>query len=117
MMLFSDGLTMAMELSNNIEADTSSLNVLHLFNVNGIFVPASYLLQVVYDEMMAKSEQISQDGVKITINGGIPNPREEIRNYQELKAPRWDRLLKEEKEAISFQITFLASFFDILDNL
>ena len=117
MMLFSDGLTMAMELSNNIEVDTSSLNVLHLFNVNGIFVPASYLLQVVYDEMMAKSEQISQDGVKITINGGIPNPREEIRNYQELKAPRWDRLLKEEKEAISFQITFLASFFDILDNL
>ena len=117
MMLFSDGLTMAMELSNNIEADTSSLNVLHLFNVNGIFVPASYLLQVVYDEMMTKSEQISQDGVKITINGGLPNPRETIKDYKELKAPRWNRLLEEEKKAISFQITFLASLFDMLDNL
>lgn len=117
MMLFSDGVTMAMELSNNIDADTSSLNVLHLFNVNGLFVPASYLLQVIYDEMTTRINDITESGVKITIQGGIPNPREEIKNYPELKAPRWNRLLKEEKETISFKISFLASFFDILDNL
>ena len=43
--LFSDGLTMAWELAQGLISDTSSLNRLHLFYVNNVYVPSSVVLE------------------------------------------------------------------------
>lgn len=49
MLLFDDGATIAQEAAKNLSF--SSLNVLHLFPVNGIYVPASYVMKTVANSL------------------------------------------------------------------
>lgn len=122
MTLFSDGITMAREIASGMLANSTSLNVLHLFRVNKLFVPASYVLEIIYNQLQKGLASVSDAGAKATITGGIRNPYSYLKKITETDSPiigkaRWTHVRNEEIENLRIQVQFLGSFFDIINSL
>lgn len=116
--LFSDSVTMAQEVARNIANDTSSLNVLHLFLINNVYVPASVLMEKLYNEIQQVGAATS-GSVKASIEGGLQTG--EIYPYLSLMnahgIDRWKQFRQAEYDRVFITVNFLGSFFDIIDNL
>lgn len=122
MTLFSDGITMAREIASGMLANSTSLNVLHLFRVNKLFVPASYVLEIIYNQLQKGLASVSDAGAKATITGGIRNPYSYLKKITETDSPiigkaRWTHVRNEEIENLRIQVQFLGSFFNIINSL
>ena len=122
MTLFSDGITMAREIASGMLANSTSLNVLHLFRVNKLFVPASYVLEIIYNQLQKGLANISDAGAKATITGGIRNPYSYLGSITHTENPiigkaRWTHVRNEEIESLRIQVQLLGNFFDIINSL
>lgn len=122
MTLFSDGITMAREIASGMLANSTSLNVLHLFRVNKLFVPASYVLEIIYNQLQKGLANVSDAGAKASITGGIRNPYHYLDSITRTDKPiigkaRWTHVRNAEIESLRIQVKFLGSFFDIINSL
>lgn len=122
MTLFSDGITMAREIASGMLANSTSLNVLHLFRVNKLFVPASYVLEIIYRQLQKGLASVSDAGAKATITGGIRSPYKYLDSITETDNPiigkaRWTNVRNTEIESLRIQVQFLGSFFDIINSI
>lgn len=117
--LFSDGITMANEVAMNLMANQTTLNTLHLFYVNHLYVPASYVLETIYNEM-TKDKKASDKGVKAHLIGGIAKPQEILDSLTQDMVwgrTRWNEFRQNELETVKIRIQFLGDFFDIVNWL
>ena len=116
--LFSDGITMANEIAMGLTANQTTLNSLHLFYVNHLYVPASYVLETIYNEM-TKEKQVTDKGVKAHIIGGIANPQDILNlltQDQVWAKRRWNEFRQGELETVKIRIQFLGDFFNIINS-
>lgn len=117
MMLFDDGKTIAMNAAKNLAFE--SLQVLHIFPLNNIYVPASVVMTKVADqlEMFAMDEA---DAITVTINPGKVNFPEELNELSKkgvYNYHRWDAIKEKQISAMSAKIKFLANFSSIIDAI
>lgn len=121
MLLFDDGVTIAKETAANAQASFQPLNVLHLFNVNGFYVPSSYLLRELHTRLTDVANNLSANKiVKVKIEPGAINFQNELDylsiNYV-FQAERWRAIRNIQINAMSVKIYFLRNFMDILNEL
>lgn len=117
-LLFDDGLTIAQYATNN---PFKSLNVLHLFPVNGIYVPSSYVMRTIYDQLrgLSLTKSKAKSSISTTIYPGTINFQEELNNLSSqriFQQARWRAISNKQIEAMSIEIRFLGNFMDIINS-
>lgn len=121
MLLFDDGLTIAQETVANAQMSYQPLNVLHLFNANGFYVPSSYLLRELHTRLTTVADDMDSNKIiKVNIATGGVDFKNEL-NYLTYNGifndERWDAIRNIQINAMSVRIHFLHNFMDILNEL
>ena len=121
MLLFDDGLTIAQETVANAQASYQPLNVLHLFNVNGFYVPSSYLLRELHTRLTTIADDMNSNKIiRVNIATGGVDFKNEL-NYLSYNGifndERWEAIRNIQINAMSVRIHFLHNFMDILNEL
>ena len=118
MLLFDDGVLIAQQAKNNLSL--TNLSVLHLFMLNGIYVPASFLMSTIASRLEASAADASK-AVKVNINPGAINFAEQLANLS--KEPgvwnyhRWEAIREIQIAAMKVRIDFLAGFNQVINSL
>ena len=123
MLSFDDGYTMVEQAMKDMPKTTT--NVIHLFNLNGIYVPSSAVLRLIANSFRTIVEDASDldDFANISISTGNLNFREYIDNLaNEDGSPmygysRWDSVASEQMKQITVTIKMLNNFRDIITAL
>lgn len=138
-LLFSDAgeqATYIRQKLDGIQSNTGS-HFLHLYAINGLYVPASYVLKLTYDHLMYfynLLEDIAdapESGSRVQIYNPITIDDMVTTNHHEREQERiqeigykvvtsqndWGATFKANKEAVSCNIVFLAGFLDLLEQL
>lgn len=117
------------DLSNKItDRAKASPNILHLYRVNGVFVPGSVVLQRTIDELSKCLEQSSLAietvnsgaGIEIinTMNEGlIPNRSTTTKRYQTFDPDPWGTVASATDSHVKLKIMFLAKLLDIVNDM
>ena len=116
MLLFDDGLAIAKEAVNN---PYPAINALHIFPLNGIYVPSSVVMEEIANQLESKSNDMRK-AATITINTGSVDFPKELANLTEEQVfnyHRWNAIREKQKAAMRIRIEFLANFFDIISRL
>ena len=97
------------------------VSVLHLFNLNGFYVPSSYLLRELHTRLTNAVNNLPANKiVKAKIEPGAINFQDELDylsiNYV-FKSERWRQIRNIQINAMSVKIYFLRNFMDILNEL
>ena len=121
MLLFDDGVTIAKETVTKAQTSFQPVNVLHLFNLNGFYVPSSYLLRELHTRLTNAVNNLPANKiVKAKIEPGAINFQDELDylsiNYV-FKSERWRQIRNIQINAMSVKIYFLRNFMDILNEL
>ena len=116
-LLFDDGLTIAQQAANN---QFSVLDVLHLFPVNGIYLPSSYVMELIHNQLKGTlSASKAKSSISTTINPGSVNFQAELDSLSSqkiFKYPRWRAISNKQIAAMSIEIRFLGNFMDIINS-
>ena len=119
------------EIINHIMTQTmqshSTPNILHLYAVNGIYVPGSYILSKVLEELQACAKNAYQayesqrQGATITIinpmnEGMVPNRRLENPNIPNNTDP-WGTVGGIAGRVVKLKVLFLAGLLDIAHDI
>lgn len=127
MVMFDDLANMAEEAINTLDKNnqTSSITQIHLYNLNGIYVPASMVLSYISDAANNTAEMIDSGyAAKATIKVPTTNKTYATYMFQRYYADEW--LLSEETwQAVAVEnnlntkisITFLAAFKTFINKL
>ena len=123
MLSFDDGYTMIEQAMTNMPKTTT--NVIHLFNLNGIYVPSSAVLRLIASSFRTIVEDASDldEIANISISTGNLNFREYIDSLvNEDGSPmygysRWDSVASEQMKQITVTIKMLNNFRDIISSL
>lgn len=121
MLLFDDGVTIAKETVAKAQSSFQPVSVLHLFNLNGFYVPSSYLLRELHIRLTNAVNNLPANKiVKAKIEPGAINFQNELDylsiNYV-FQAERWRAIRNIQINAMSIKIYFLRNFMDILNEL
>lgn len=121
MLLFDDGVTIAKETVAKAQSSFQPVSVLHLFNLNGFYVPSSYLLRELHTRLTNAVNNLPANKiVKAKIEPGAINFQNELDylsiNYV-FQAERWRAIRNIQINAMSIKIYFLRNFMDILNEL
>lgn len=121
MLLFDDGVTIAKETVARAQSSFQPVSVLHLFNLNGFYVPSSYLLRELHTRLTNAVNNLPANKiVKAKIEPGAINFQNELDylsiNYV-FQAERWRAIRNIQINAMSVKIYFLRNFMDILNEL
>ena len=121
MLLFDDGVTIAKETVAKAQSSFQPVSVLHLFNLNGFYVPSSYLLRELHTRLTNAVNNLPANKiVKAKIEPGAINFQDELDylsiNYV-FQAERWRQIRNIQINAMSVKIYFLRNFMDILNEL
>lgn len=121
MLMFDDMINMAKEATNQLE--NSNIKQVHLYNLNGIYVPASMIMGYAYDAITeackvvdngyaAKATIESQNADKI-----ISNWLDNRKNGARYSAGEWNRVGSAVASATKVKISFMAAFLVFIDKL
>lgn len=130
LLMFDDVRNMALEAAKIVNYG-NTIKQIHLYNLNGIYVPASMILSYVSDAVTAASEYVI-DGIaaQATISVPASNNAYETwkagmlhgdsgRNYyeNELRPEHWQAVGADAASNTTVTITFLAAFQDFINQL
>ena len=121
LLMFDDVENMAREAYNKIEY--TNLNVIHVYKLNKIYVPASMLLIYISDEIEKASQFALEDIAKIDID--TKNANQSINTWLdkyhsgeiEYNLEEWRKVANEVSSKTQIKITLLAAFLKFIDNL
>ena len=108
----------------------SSPKILHLYRVNGLFVPGSVVLQRTIDDLSkcldmatgALDQKINHTGGGViivnTMNEGlIPNRKTTAKRYNYFDTDPWGTVASETDSHVKLKIVFLAGLLDIVNSM
>ena len=111
--MFNDAALM-IEEANEAAVKMSDQNTpgdLHIYQLNGVYVPCSYLLQKTYDEL---KKTIGQTSSQITSGRGT---RAILHTYNGQPKSTWEETYTEAEKATKLEMKFLGGFFDLLGEI
>ena len=122
LLMFDDVVNIAREAINQIQYDKT--NVIHLYLLNGIYVPASTILTYVYNSCIEATTVISAgEAASVTISTGGADTI--INNWLETRKPSlkernfkaWKTVGQATSSEIKMHIAFFAGFIKFISNL
>ena len=122
LLMFDDVVNIAREAVNQIQYDKA--NVIHLYLLNGVYVPASTILTYVYNSCMEAMSVISaKEAASITISTG--NADGIIKNWLQTRTPplkngnfeAWKTVGQATSSEIKMHIVFFAGFIKFISQL
>lgn len=125
MLLFDDAGQEAIYLRDQVSQRYAfhSTKFLHLFVLNGLYFPASFILQLTYDGLTKAKQQIAKSkGSRANIvnpvtEKNIVGARAENKQIITTSQDAWAQTFENNKDSVKIKITFLAGFLDIIDKL
>jgi hypothetical protein len=124
--MFDDGADIARQaaLAQYGGKTRNNLKVLHLFKANGIYFPASYIMNLIADVLEEANQYRMSDVANVTIShvndidfyGEIKNMRETYVKGSSM-IYMWDNLSKMQMETVKLQIHMLKDFSNIIKAL
>lgn len=102
-----------------------STKFLHLYLLNGIYVPASFILQLTYDGLVKAESELLKEAKSKGSRANIINPISEkhssginTKNGRiTTEQSDWESTFENNFKSVQIKITFLAGFLDIIDVL
>lgn len=128
LLMFDDVTNMAMEAVETVQSNNKTskhgITQIHLYNLNGIFVPASMLLSFVSDTVSGAGALISS-GLSASASIHVPSTNEAYEAWKARKAAGngrlykqdWEDVAKEAARETKVSITFLSSFLSFVSSL
>lgn len=112
LIMFDDFSVIAKEVTE--ELNYSNVDVLHLYNLNGVYVPASYFLQQTYYYLTKSGDEISKgDAFKTYISAPkITYSRDKSKTMQ----TQWEEI-KSAGSDVHISLVFGANFLNLIGNL
>lgn len=117
-LMFNDATLMVEDAKNRIT--NSTVEDLHLYDLNGVFVPSSYLLQKTWEELTKTTLQLQQE----SLSGQATKAKLYTYNDNYLtkqegnsKVPDWEGTYNKAEETTKLEMHFLAGFADLLDSI
>lgn len=117
-LMFNDAALMVEDVRNNIEYIKGGINDIHLYNINGVYIPNSFILQQTFNSLTKVKQDltsVNNPGIRAkitTYNGGPIN--QENKN---LEISDWQATSNAALDITKIEIHFLAGFFDILEKI
>ena len=112
--MFNDAAIMvedAMNFMTNQTLTDQGIADLHVYQLNGVFIPSSYLLEHTYQSLM---------GVEQDING-LSNDSQRtkaiLHTYDSGPLNDWNKTAEAAKEQTKLEMKFLSGFFDLLEKI
>lgn len=117
--MFNDAQLMFQEGIQNIGYNDEGVNDIHLYVLNNLYVPSSFILQRTYDALL----QVETDILSTTTRGGGINIK--LHTYNDgpinlddkLTISDWEKTSKEAMIKTKLEMHFLVGFLDILNNI
>lgn len=128
MLMFDDVTNMALEVVNSVSGNNSKTNngitQIHLYNLNGVYVPASMLLTYVADTVNGAGA-IVDSGLAAQAHISVPKTNDAYNAWLARKQDGDGRLYPDDWRAVANEqatntkvsITFMASFLKFIQNL
>lgn len=123
LLMFDDVYNIAQEAENSIKNSQTSPGIvkqIHLYNLNGTYVPASMILTYTYTTMKQIAGAIEQ-GYAAKTQISVSNANEAISSYLAERPlplkPQWTNLGEAVASGTTIRIAFLASFTQLMLNL
>lgn len=112
--MFNDAQLMIEDAQTFARQQTSKTGVgdLHIYQLNGVYVPSSYLLQKTYEQLTNAASQIKS-------MSKTQGTRAILHTYNEgyQKGKSWTETYEEAEKKTKLEMRFLGGFFDLLDNM
>lgn len=121
LLMFDDVENMAKEAFNKIEY--TNLNVIHVYKLNKVYVPASMLLTYISEEIEKASQFALEDIAKLEIDtkGAENTIKSWLDDYHdgkiEYSLEEWRKVANNVASKTQIKITLLAAFLKFIDNL
>ena len=115
--MFNDAQIMMEDAFQSMKQDyESSVDELHLYQLNGLFVPSSYLLQMTYERLVpivngVETKMESGQGVRAILHTYDNGPK---RGY---KGNNWEVTEIAAEAATKLELKFLGGFLDLLEQI
>lgn len=112
-LMFNDAALMVQDVNDFIHNNfTSDSQDIHLYQLNGIYVPNSFILQKTYEALIKLPEASKSYGVRAKLHTYNQSPLKG-KNMKE----RWEKTSEAAIESTELELKFLAGFLDLLENL
>ena len=110
LLMFDDAYNMAEEISKSLPKE-NTIEQIHLYDVNGIYIPSSIVLQNIVNSFSNNLINI-EEGAKITIKPYSPKDDPQPDSEQD-----WENIANQTIKGTSLNITFLMGLMDIIKKL
>lgn len=128
MIMFDDGFTAANKFLEDIKKEFGfNMAPLHLYRLNGKFIPASYIYSSIYNNLLNVYQDLTQEttiknvqsyGNKVVITNNITeNIIQQKVPYDVFLQERWDIVANEAPSEVSITFTFMAGLLDIFEAI
>lgn len=114
MLMFDDLMLMAKDVEKDISGIHSTTKQVHLYSLNGVYVPASMIMQATYNQLMQVTPELNDMSARATIHvpsgfvtTGSPN------NYYSL----WTQNSANALQNTRIEITLFASFIQFIQGI
>ena len=124
LIMFDDGFTAANSFLEMINKNFDfSMAPLHLYRLNGKFVPASYIYSSIYNNLIKvyadltqniSIENVQSEGNKVVITNSVT---ENSIPYDAALQKRWDAVSEAALSDVTITFTFMAGLLDIFENI
>lgn len=120
MIMFDDLANMAQEAIAQVNTTSGGVKQIHLYNLNGIYVPASMMLTYISDSVQ-KASEFANNGLAAQATISAPSVSKEYNLWKDsghhLSPDVWQRVAAEAAANTKVSITFLAAFKAFINKL
>ena len=114
-LMFDDAIDMAEDARKRLEAEASQVKSIHLYRINNIYIPASYILQSLYQAMMSISNMIDK-GISVSIFQEQKKKKDKEEEFKPIEK-RWEETGKNTLSSTKVNITFLSAFLQLIEQI
>ena len=115
LLMFDDVVNMAKEATQ--ELPESSIKQVHLYNLNGVYVPASMVLSYVSDALQLGAQEATYAATASINSSGATKAINDWENPEHLRPEHWQKMGAAVASGTKVKIVFMSAFLSFITNL
>ena len=115
LLMFDDVVNMAKEATQ--ELPESSIKQVHLYNLNGVYVPASMVLSYVSDALQLGAQEATYAATASINSSGATKAINDWENPEHLRPEHWQKMGAAVASGTKVKIAFMSAFLSFITNL
>lgn len=115
LLMFDDVINMAKEATQDLPE--SSIKQVHLYNLNGVYVPASMVLSYVSDALQLGAQEATYAATASINSSGATKAINDWKNPEHLRPEHWQEMGAAAASGTKVKIAFMSAFLSFINNL